>query len=173
MRTTAKLFVTVGVAGTAAVPALPAGAAETPVAISGYSFPAEPATIAVGDSVKWTNRDNDSHTVTADDGSFNSNSLAPQGTFTHTFSQAGTFAYHCEIHTTMRGTVQVGTATTTPAPAPSEGSTTSSSPLETGRVADDEGANLVVPGAAALLVLALGAGFVVLRRRRPSAPPGD
>ena len=47
------------------------------------------------------------HTVTADDGSFDSKSLASNATFSQTFAKAGTFAYHCAIHPGMKGTVTV------------------------------------------------------------------
>ena len=87
--------------------------------------------------------------VTADDGSFNSDSLVAQGTFTHTFSQAGTFAHHCAIHTGMTGNVQVGVGGAT----------------EADEAEGDTGTSLVLPGVAALVVLGLGAGWLALRRR--------
>ena len=45
--------------------------------------------------------------MTADDGSFDSKSLASNATFSQTFAKAGTFAYHCAIHPGMKGTVTV------------------------------------------------------------------
>ena len=57
--------------------------------------------------VTWTNNDATTHTVTADDGSFNSGNIAPGGKFSHTFSTAGTIAYHCSIHTSMKAKVVV------------------------------------------------------------------
>jgi plastocyanin len=47
------------------------------------------------------------HTVTADDGSFDSGNLSPDKTFSHTFDQAGTFKYHCSLHASMIVTVVV------------------------------------------------------------------
>jgi plastocyanin len=61
----------------------------------------------VGDSVKWTNEDSITHTVTADDGAFDSGNLAAGKAFSFTFDQAGTFAYHGKIHQRMTGTVTV------------------------------------------------------------------
>ena len=55
----------------------------------------------------WTNDDSIPHTVTADDSSFDSSGLVQGKTFSFTFDKAGTFAYHCSIHTTMTGTVVV------------------------------------------------------------------
>jgi plastocyanin len=58
--------------------------------------------------VTTTNADAATHTWTADDGSWDSGSLANGASSTHTFGSAGTFAYHCAIHPSMKGTVVVG-----------------------------------------------------------------
>ena len=71
------------------------------------SFP-----VAAGDTVEWTNRMSMPHTVTADDGSFDSSDLGKDQSFSHAFNSAGTVAYHCDIHDFMKGTVVV-----TPKPA--------------------------------------------------------
>ncbi len=77
------------------------------VSIAGFSFQPSTITISVGTTVKWTNNDSVGHTVTADDGSFKSDTLGSGVTFSHTFATAGTFAYHCAIHASMKGTVTV------------------------------------------------------------------
>jgi plastocyanin len=77
------------------------------VAIANFSFQPATITVPVGTTVTWTNNDSASHTVTADDGSFKSESLGSGATFSQTFATAGTFAYHCAIHSTMKGTVVV------------------------------------------------------------------
>jgi plastocyanin len=56
--------------------------------------------------VTWTNNDSIGHTVTADDGSFNS-PVDPGKTFSFTFTKAGTYTYHCSIHPTMKATIVV------------------------------------------------------------------
>jgi hypothetical protein len=61
----------------------------------------------VGQSVRWTNQDGAAHTVTADDGAFDSGSLAGGKEFSFAFDGAGTYAYHCNIHPGMKGTVTV------------------------------------------------------------------
>jgi plastocyanin len=63
--------------------------------------------VGVNNTVTWTNNDNAPHTVTADDGSFNSGNLAPGATFSFTFATAGTYKYHCVYHSWMTGTVIV------------------------------------------------------------------
>jgi LPXTG-motif cell wall-anchored protein len=80
-------------------------------------------TISVGDSVTWTNTGTAPHSVTADDGSFDSSPACPGninaciqggGTYTHTFGAAGTFGYHCKVHSGMSGTVIVQAGATNP-----------------------------------------------------------
>ena len=83
-------------------------AADQAVAISGFSFSPGSVTIAVGDTVTWTNSDAQAHTATADDGSWDTGTLANGASGTITFSTAGTFAYECSIHPQqMRGLVVV------------------------------------------------------------------
>jgi plastocyanin len=57
--------------------------------------------------VTWTNNDTVAHTSTADNGQWNSGSIAPQGSFSRMFPTAGSFTYHCAIHPGMVGTVTV------------------------------------------------------------------
>lgn len=77
------------------------------VSIKNFAFSAGTLTVSSGATVKWTNNDGTAHTVTADDGSFNSGNIAPGGTFSHTFLATGTVAYHCSIHTSMTASVIV------------------------------------------------------------------
>lgn len=76
---------------------------------SAYSPNPFTISISVKQSVKW--RDNDptgpKHTITADLGEFASDSLRDGETFTHTFTNIGTYDYHCEVHPTMVGTIIV------------------------------------------------------------------
>ncbi len=53
----------------------------------------------------WINDDPAPHTVTADDGSFDSRQLDAGASFEVVLDKPGVFAYHCEIHPTMVGTV--------------------------------------------------------------------
>ena len=77
------------------------------VTIDNYAFKAPSITIAPGTVVSWKNLDDDPHTVTATDGSFDSNGLAQGDTFSHKFVKAGTYQYYCKVHPMMRGTVIV------------------------------------------------------------------
>lgn len=70
----------------------------------------QPKTVSVktGESVEWDWTDQGvSHTVTAENGSFDSGLCAAGTKFFVTFSTAGTVNYHCTIHAQMTGTVTV------------------------------------------------------------------
>jgi len=64
-------------------------------------------TIPAGTEVTWINFGNAVHTVTADDGSFNSGNLNKDQSFSRTFNVTGVYKYHCSIHPSMTGTVIV------------------------------------------------------------------
>ena len=71
----------------------------------------DPATVnaKVGDTVAWDFQDNSAqHSVTADDSSFDSCLENSGAKFMVTFSKAGDFKYHCQIHAQMLGEIKVG-----------------------------------------------------------------
>ncbi len=93
--------------GTAPVTAPAAPVSGNQVNIDGFAFVPATLRVAVGTTVTWTNRDEEPHTVAASDGSFHSPGMGTGATFTHTFTDAGTFDYVCSIHPMMHGTVLV------------------------------------------------------------------
>ena len=91
-----------------------AHAADASVSIANFAFAPASVSVNAGDTVTWTNNDAGvPHTATADGGAFNSGTLASGASFSHTFTAAGTFAYHCNIHPSMTGTVVVTGAAAT------------------------------------------------------------
>jgi len=86
------------------VPGPAAGPAAT---IVDFAFSPATVTVPVGTTITWTNTGAKPHTVTADDGSFASGTLAGADTFSQAFPTAGTYAYHCAIHGQMVGSVVV------------------------------------------------------------------
>jgi plastocyanin len=76
------------------------------------AYQPNPVQVSVGSTVTWTNDDAQPHTVSSGqnatpDGTFDSGIMAPQGTFEHTFTEAGEFPYFCLLHPNMVGTVSV------------------------------------------------------------------
>ncbi len=88
--------------------ALPARAAtEHAVAIKGFAFDPKALTVAVGDKVTFTNMDSAAHSVTADNGAFDSGKLTKGKSFTIAFAAKGSFPYHCKFHGSMKALVTV------------------------------------------------------------------
>ena len=109
---------TPGMSGMPAMPNMPAGtsasvtASASPVTgdavnIDNFAFVPATLTVAAGSTVTWTNRDEEPHTVVANDGSFHSPGMGSQATFSDRFATAGTFDYICSIHPFMHATVVV------------------------------------------------------------------
>ncbi len=95
-------------AGTDASTAAPAAPASgNAVNIDNFAFAPATLTVHAGSTVTWTNRDEEPHTVVANDGSFHSPGMGSQATFSYTFAKAGTFDYVCSIHPFMHATVVV------------------------------------------------------------------
>jgi plastocyanin len=80
------------------------------VLIQNDAFSPAKLTVTAGQTVSFTNRDDDAHTVTATDGSFDSKGLDTNGTWQHTFSTPGVYTYFCELHPFMKGTIVVKAA---------------------------------------------------------------
>lgn len=94
-------------AGSTSTAPNPPATTATTVGIDNFLYSPDPITVIVGTTITWTNDQGFDHTVTADDGSFDSGDLATGDTFEHTFDAAGTFAYLCSIHPNMAGTIIV------------------------------------------------------------------
>lgn len=77
------------------------------VTIANFAFSPKTLMVKTGTKVTWTNMDSVTHTVTADQGAFNSGPLASGNNFSFTFTKAGSYAYHCMIHPTMMATIVV------------------------------------------------------------------
>jgi plastocyanin len=72
------------------------------------AYQPDPVTVQAGQSLTWTWEDQgNQHSVSADDGSFESCLQGAGSTYTTTFTKAGTYAYHCSIHPNMKGIVTV------------------------------------------------------------------
>ena len=101
--------------------------ASASVSMKGSTFGPKTATIRPGGTVTWINDDTVPHTVTANDGSFDSGLIAPGGRYERTFASATTVSYRCTFHPGMVGTVTVA-ASATAAPSRAASPPTTSAP---------------------------------------------
>jgi plastocyanin len=159
-RRTAIVFALAAVFGLLLV-AGPAIAANGSVSIKEsddrYAYTPKTVYVNVGDSVTWTNDSDATHTVDSDSGTELARDDLTEGqTFEHTFNATGTFAYHCDIHDYMKGTVVVLAAGVTAPP-------TNTAPAAT---APSEPTWL---GIVAIVLAGLAAGGLALRRIRVRA----
>jgi len=111
----------------------PSAAAQGSASVDIVDFAFDPSSVAVdaGATVTWTNQDSTAHTVTADDGSFDSGTLDAGASFSFTFTSAGTVSYHCSIHPNMVGSVTISggaTSETPTAPAAVSGGAATETP---------------------------------------------
>jgi plastocyanin len=83
-----------------------AGGGASVVAADLAFNPAE-LTVAVGETITFTNNDGFAHTFTADNGEFDSDNVDSGGTFEFTPEAAGEIPFHCKIHSNMKGTITV------------------------------------------------------------------
>jgi LPXTG-motif cell wall-anchored protein len=154
--------------------------------ISDFKFTPSTITVTAGDSVTWTNNGPAGHSATADDGSFDTGVLRKGTSGSHTFTQAGTYTFHCTPHPFMTGKVVVvaassggggssGGSSSASGSGSSAGAAAGSgaSSSDTGSSTADSGgsSNSSLPntgadvGAVALLGAMLVGGGMVLRRR--------
>jgi plastocyanin len=89
---------------------LGAGAPPAPqltVHIHNFAFSPATLTVAAGETVRFVNDDQEAHTATATDRSFDSGGLDTNDSWEHRFDKAGTYRYYCQMHPYMKGTIVV------------------------------------------------------------------
>jgi len=89
-------------------PGATAQGTTTQVSIQDFFFSPVNVSVEPGTTVTWVNEGNVPHTVTSDDGQFDSGVLMPGDSYTVMFKGQGTITYHCMIHPSMTGSVTVG-----------------------------------------------------------------
>jgi plastocyanin len=94
---------TAAAAATTADATTDAGSSNT-LTIANLAF--SDLTVKAGDEITIVNDDSFTHTVTADDGSFDVE-VGGGETATLTIPAAGSFAIHCRFHSSMHGTIVV------------------------------------------------------------------
>jgi plastocyanin len=94
---------------TAPQPSAPAAATKDSITAVVQDFMFRPARLAIaaGTTIVWTNGGQVVHTVSAEDGSFDSGPIEAGERRGITFSRPGTYPFHCTPHPFMRGEVVV------------------------------------------------------------------
>jgi plastocyanin len=77
------------------------------VSIASFAFSPSTIEVARGTRVTWRNDDPTAHTVTSDDGAFDSGTLEAGATYAIRLERAGVYPYRCLIHPEMKGAVKV------------------------------------------------------------------
>lgn len=82
------------------------------VTVSNNKFEPKTITVKAGSEVVWENKEG-THTVTADDGSWDSAGLSAGKTFSHKFDNPGSYKYHCAFHGSSGGHNMAGVVNVT------------------------------------------------------------
>lgn len=93
------------------LPSVAAGASDPPpsatVHIRNFAYVPAKLSVARGTAVRFVNDDDEAHTVTATDRSFDSGGLDTGDAWAHRFTAPGTVTYFCALHPYMRGSIVV------------------------------------------------------------------
>jgi plastocyanin len=146
--------------------------ASTGVTIRDFEFAPSAVTVNVGETVTWTNDGPTPHSATANDGSFDTGIMDAGASGSHTFTEAGTFAYICTPHPNMTGTVTVQAAASDDGATDDTGAADGTTPTDDGPSLPSSGLDVGGVALLGLMTLALGA---YLRRRtapEPARPAG-
>ncbi len=84
-----------------------ASASGDAVEIVEFLYDPEDLTVPAGTTVTWTNQDQAPHTATAEDSSFDTDTLQKGDAGEVTLDDPGTYAYYCRFHRFMEATVTV------------------------------------------------------------------
>jgi plastocyanin len=84
-----------------------ANAGQVAVAIKDFTFGPADIQAKVGDVITFTNNDSAPHTATLDDGACSTGTINSGASDGLTFTAAGTYPFHCKIHSQMKGTITI------------------------------------------------------------------
>jgi plastocyanin len=146
------------VLGIVGIPLSPARAQDQrSVEVRDNEYVSASITITLGQTVIWSVVGDHPHSVTSDDGSFDSSPtclagvgcLAKGDSFPHKFNSTGTFTYYCRVHQSigMTGSVTVTSTTTTSAfTTTTAESTTTSTPGVSSTTLDSNQSTAITQG---------------------------
>ena len=104
-----QMAVVIGLAWSALALGSSSGAAgrAADVGIKEFKFAPAALQVSAGTTVRWTNHDEETHTITSTTGAFASGGLGSDETFAQTFARPGAYEYFCALHPQMRARVIV------------------------------------------------------------------
>jgi plastocyanin len=97
----------IALAVAAAVALLATAPQTTTVQIKNFEYVPQNVTIHAGEEITFVNDDDEAHTVSATDKTFDSGGLDTNQKWQYVFKTPGKFNYFCEMHPYMKGTVTV------------------------------------------------------------------
>ena len=86
------------IAALAVGPAVAQDAPPPTVRMGTFTFTSPEVHISSGTTVSWVNGSNDTHTVTADDGAYDSGDVPSGESFSMSFDEPGRYQYYCVYH---------------------------------------------------------------------------
>lgn len=104
--TAATLLLALGAVTITAAGATTPSAKSSTVTIKNFSFSPKTLKVKAGATVKVKNSDGTTHTFTANKGAFDTGEIDGGSSATVKVKKAGTYAYHCNIHSSMKGTIK-------------------------------------------------------------------
>lgn len=108
-----RIVLPLAAVGAFLLPASAAWAQTATVSVVDNDFDPAQIEVSSGTTITWTNDGDTPHTVTADNGSFESGNLDPGDSFEQTFTEAGEYSYFCDYHGSEGGTGMSGVVTVT------------------------------------------------------------
>ncbi len=107
MQTSLRISSVAGIFAAAVILLMPQAshAATVTITITDAGYSPKSVTVNPGDTIKWVNQGSVAHTVTENDGAFDSESIAPGQSYSITVTIPATRGYHCSFHAGMTGTL--------------------------------------------------------------------
>ena len=103
---TALLSIALAGAAIASAGATTPSAKSPSVTIKNFAFSPKTLQVKAGSKVTVKNKDDTTHTFTANKGAFDAGEIDGGSSATITVKKPGTYAYHCNIHNFMKGTIK-------------------------------------------------------------------
>lgn len=78
---------------------------EPTIVLHDFKIAPKELRVRAGATVVFANHDDEAHAIVAADRSFDSGAIDPRSSWKHVFAKPGRFAFHCDYHPYMQGTI--------------------------------------------------------------------